>query len=307
MPPLPKMKTTDFHLIDKQIKNINQRPGVILIPSPLAWEKYGWIKKYLEQKPVLGYFVWIKKSQPKPLSSCISLETAGFQQKLNNLIVIEPKTTAELLAICNSTVKNVSGLHDGRSTIVIKENASLTVSHQHFWGPRNIVKPKIEIRQEKNSRLKYIYKNLTHPRQLDLSTKIYLAEKAKANSQVIIEAKENFINIDEKIIIKGKDAAGELNLRLAAKQNSKITARSQIKALAAGRGHLDCRGLITDEKTRIELVPELINHHPQALITHEASIGRIEKEKLEYLQTRGLSEKQALDLIIKGFLTKKND
>lgn len=299
---MQKIKTADFHLIDQQIKNLNQETGVILIPSSLAWEKYDWVKQYLLKKPDLGYFLWVKKSQKKPLSSCISLETAGFKQKLNNLVVIETGVKAKILAVCNSLYRDRAGSHLGRSKVIVKEKASLNILHQHFWGPKNQVKPQIDFWVAKQGQLIYTYKNLTHPQKLDLKTRIFLDKQAKADSQVIVEAEKNQVNIDEALILNQKNAAGNLILRLVGKTGSQIKAKSQIEAKAAGRGHLDCQGLIVNQGPEINLIPQLLNKNSQALITHEASIGKIEKDKLEYLQSRGLTEKQAAELIIKGFL-----
>jgi hypothetical protein len=52
----------------------------------------------------------------------------------------------------------------------------------------------------------------------------------------------------------------------------------------------------------MRLVPELVNENKDALLTHEASIGRISEEELNYLRARGLSENEAIDLIVAGFL-----
>jgi len=49
-------------------------------------------------------------------------------------------------------------------------------------------------------------------------------------------------------------------------------------------------------------VPKLICKDPRGQVTHEASIGKISEEELNYLRTRGLKEEEAVDLIVSGFL-----
>jgi Fe-S cluster assembly scaffold protein SufB len=71
------------------------------------------------------------------------------------------------------------------------------------------------------------------------------------------------------------------------------------------RAHVDCAGiLVNPDRTNgvIESIPGLQCHHPDAQMSHEASIGRIAPEQVEYLQARGLSETDAISLIIRGFL-----
>jgi Fe-S cluster assembly scaffold protein SufB len=60
---------------------------------------------------------------------------------------------------------------------------------------------------------------------------------------------------------------------------------------------------LVDKDSRIVLSPEIVCENRLAQITHEASIGRISEEELNYLMMRGLSENEAIDLIVGGFLT----
>ena len=69
-----------------------------------------------------------------------------------------------------------------------------------------------------------------------------------------------------------------------------------------GRGHLDCQGLVVGEKAMIRLVPSLVVKNKNALLTHEASIGKISEDELNYLRSRGLNKSEAIDLIVSGFL-----
>jgi Fe-S cluster assembly scaffold protein SufB len=61
-------------------------------------------------------------------------------------------------------------------------------------------------------------------------------------------------------------------------------------------------GLLLAEDSSINAIPELVNNHKDASLTHEASVGKISEEVLNYLRSRGLTEDQAIDLIVSGFL-----
>jgi Fe-S cluster assembly scaffold protein SufB len=60
--------------------------------------------------------------------------------------------------------------------------------------------------------------------------------------------------------------------------------------------------LDAQEEGFIESIPGLRGLHPEARMSHEASIGRIAPEQVEYLQSRGLDEREAISMIIRGFL-----
>jgi hypothetical protein len=102
--------------------------------------------------------------------------------------------------------------------------------------------------------------------------------------------------------LNGEEASAITRVRMVADQDSQITSHSKMVANNAGIGHLDCMGLLLSEKSSISTVPELINRNKNATLTHEASVGRISKEALNYLRSRGLTEDGAIDLIITGFL-----
>lgn len=293
---------TNINIIDQQIINLKQKNGVILLSSNNAWKKYSWTRQFFKKKPKLGYFVWIKKSQIQPLSSCISLEAVGSQQKLINLIIVESNVKAKIQAVCNTLNPQTTGSHQGSSQIILKKRSFLKINHQHNWGSKNLVLPEISFYLEKQAKMSYLYKNLTSPKKMTVKNKIYLKKEAKAESKIIIKSKSGKVNIDEALYLNGADSSGTMILKLLAQEKAKFKANSKIIAKKAGKGHLDCQGLLISNKAQINLTPQLVNKNKNALITHEASIGRIEKEKLEYLQSRGFSQKQAIDLIVRGFI-----
>ena len=52
----------------------------------------------------------------------------------------------------------------------------------------------------------------------------------------------------------------------------------------------------------IEAIPQLCAMHPEAIMTHEAAIGKINPGEVNYLQSKGLTETQAISLIVQGFI-----
>jgi Fe-S cluster assembly scaffold protein SufB len=71
---------------------------------------------------------------------------------------------------------------------------------------------------------------------------------------------------------------------------------------AFARGHVDCKEIVQDNGVATA-VPIVEVHHPKAHITHEAAIGSVDSKQLETLMSRGLSEDDAVELIINGLLS----
>lgn len=278
--------------------------GTEILNSKLAWEKYGWTRKYFLKKPELGYFVWIKKQPDCPVFSCVSIASKKIRQNIQNLLVIEKNIKVDIQGACDALKKNLSGIHNAEGKIVLKENSSLKYNHFHSWGEKDFLSTNYSFVLDKKSKLDYNYKILSSPQKAEIKTNINLLENSSANINIFGNFSNTQIDIEDDLILRGKNCSGVAKLRLVGNKNSSISACSQIKALAEGKGHLDCQGLLVDKTAKVSLVPKLICENNKAQLTHEASIGKISEQELIYLRMRGFTEKQAIDLIVNGFLKK---
>ena len=125
---------------------------------------------------------------------------------------------------------------------------------------------------------------------------------SSADVKILISSNNSNVLVHDEIELLGKGASGMVSIRAVARNKSSVRALSSITALEGGRGHLDCRGLLLDDSSSIELVPKLLDKNKKAILTHEASIGRISEEELNYLRARGISKQKAIELIVAGFL-----
>jgi Fe-S cluster assembly scaffold protein SufB len=89
--------------------------------------------------------------------------------------------------------------------------------------------------------------------------------------------------------------------RSVMKGNSKQIFHATMNALAKCFGHIECDAIIMDNGTN-ETMPALKALHPDAELTHEASIGKIANDQLTKLMSLGLTYDQAVNRIIQGFL-----
>jgi hypothetical protein len=79
---------------------------------------------------------------------------------------------------------------------------------------------------------------------------------------------------------------------------------NELTASAAGaQGHVDCNEIVQDNG-RAKAIPVVDVRHPRAHVTHEAAIGSVDSKQLQTLMSRGLSEEEAVEMIIQGLLRK---
>jgi Fe-S cluster assembly scaffold protein SufB len=295
-------KKVNYFQVDNKIEYIVSRPEVEILPADLAWQKYKWTREYFVRKPKEGYFIWLKENSASPLLSCVSLSKKKAKQSLDNLIVIEKGVKGEMRGTCNVLKKDLAGTHQARGVVLLKEKAALDYKHFHSWGEEEIIHPSYDFILEKEARLNYLYKNISSPKQIDIKTSFRLLKGASADIKIVADCRKTRMHLEDSLVLAGDKAKGQISLRLAAREGSKIRADSEIIAEKEARGHLDCQGLLISNKAVISLLPGLICKNKKSQLTHEASIGKVSEEELNYLMTRGLNESEALKLIVNGFL-----
>ena len=99
----------------------------------------------------------------------------------------------------------------------------------------------------------------------------------------------------------GKDSSAEVVSRSVARGNSYQSFISDMVGKNRSFGHVECDSILLDN-ARILSTPRIDAVSPEASLVHEAAVGKIAGEQLTKLMTLGLTEKEAEDTIIKGYL-----
>ena len=101
--------------------------------------------------------------------------------------------------------------------------------------------------------------------------------------------------------LNGEDAGANIISRSVAKDSSDQLFISEINGNARCSGHTECDAIIMGD-AKISAVPKISANHPDAALIHEAAIGKIAGEQIVKLMTLGLTEAEAEEQIVNGFL-----
>lgn len=196
--------------------------------------------------------------------------------------------------------------HDGIHSFYVKENSKVTYVEKHYAmgdgkGKRTL-NPITNVELKKNAYMKMETVQMGGVTSairetnavLDDSAVLEIGEKIMTDADDYAETK---FNVD----LNGKDCSTHVVSRAVAKDNSKQIYVSTINGNNKCYGHTECDAIIMDN-ANIIAKPEITAKVADASLIHEAAIGKIAGEQLIKLQTLGLTEKQAEDEIIKGFL-----
>ena len=134
-------------------------------------------------------------------------------------------------------------------------------------------------------------------------TKATLGPKAKLliRERLLTEYKQEAYT-DFEVVMNGEGSSTDLVSRSVAKGDSYQAYRSKIVGNAPCAGHSECDAIIADHG-RVDASPELSANHGDAALIHEAAIGKIAGEQIMKLRTLGLTEEEAEEKIVEGFLS----
>ena len=196
--------------------------------------------------------------------------------------------------------------HVMEAKIRVRKNGSYEYNEVHFHGDEGGVEviPRAKVILEEGARLTTNFQ-LTHGRVglLDID---YEIEGGKDTvSEMLAKAYgygSDKIIIKERCSLVGDGARGIIKSRVAVKDTARSEVYSEIKAYGKNsRGHVDCVEIVQG-KAQARAVPIVDVFEESAKVTHEAAIGSVDKKQMETLMSRGLSQEEAVDVIIKGML-----
>ncbi len=252
-----------------------------------------------------GYFIRVKAGAKieDPIQSCLMLKSEQVGQNVHNLVIVEEEAEAHIITGCSVAHGTKGGAHLGISEFFVKKNASLTFTMVHNWGERVAVRPRSSGVVEEGGKFLSNYVLMKPVKDLQMYPTITMNgphSVARFNS-VIVASKGSHLDMGNRVIMNAPHTRCEIIARTISSGGTIIN-RGHIGAHhVPSKGHLECQGLILGEG-RIWAIPELDGSLEGVELSHEASVGKIAQEEIEYLMARGMDEDEATSTIVRGFL-----
>lgn len=300
----------------------NMYPGVEVMNTAQALEKYDWLADYMwkavqvdadkytattELGSRSGYFI---RSLPGtklelPIQACMYIGDDSVRQTAHNIIIAEEGSEINIITGCSTAAHVDNAAHIGVSEFYLKKDSKITFTMVHNWAKEVDVRPRTGVIMEDNSTYisNYI---LAHPvRNLQSYPTAYAnGENTKVFFQSILAGKEDSV-IDQgsRTVLSGRNSQSEMITRAISEKESTIITRGDLYGKAHDvKGHLECMGLILSDESKIYSIPELRGDCTDMELSHEAAVGKIAEDEIQYLMARGLTEDQAASMIVRGFL-----
>ena len=298
-----------------------QQEGVEVMATSEALARYDWLQDYwwkavkvdtdkytanVEINQADGYFIRVMPGQKSiyPVQACLYLAGKQAIQNVHNIIIAEEGSELHIITGCTTAPRHDPGLHLGVSEFYIKKGAKVTFTMIHNWHPDVAVRPRTGIIVEDNALFMSNYVLMKPVGSLQMNP---LANCIGENSvvrfnSILVAPKGSNLDIGSRTILNGRGSKTEVISR-AITTGGDIIARGYIEGNAPDvKGHLECRGLIMDGGGMMYAIPELKGNLSGIDLSHEAAVGKIAEEEVEYLMARGLTKDEATATIVRGFL-----
>lgn len=310
-----------FQMDHSVVLSTAHQSGLEVMSTTEALKKYDWLSdywwkavpvetdKYTAQAELNQHHGYFLRALPGakaafPLQACLYLSQDGLAQNVHNIIIAEEGAELHVITGCTTAQTVKSGLHIGISEFYVKKNAKVTFTMIHNWAENVAVRPRSGTIVEENGVFMSNYICMRPVRTLQMYPAAYcIGENSTVRYNTILFAPEGSnMDVGSKVFLRAKGSRAEIVSRAITKGGEIVTRGSLIGEVPGIKAHLECRGLILSEKGSILAIPELDGRVSGVDMSHEAAVGKIDEEEIQYLMARGLTSDEATAAIVRGFL-----
>jgi len=318
-----KSRAGTYIQVDQSVVHSHaEQDGVEVMGTNMALEAHPWLKDYWWKlvnpeadkftqhsvaHPFKGYYIHVAPGVKAtyPVQSCLYIAKHGLAQNVHNLVIVEEGAELNIITGCTVAPTEDEGLHIGVSEFYVKKGGRLTFTMIHNWAPRMAVRPRTGVLLEEDAVFmnNYICLKPVHTLQMYPTAKC-VGKNARARfNSVLVAHPGSHLDVGSRVLLQAEQTRAELIARTIS-MGGTIIARGFLSGQVADcKGHLECRGLILGDTGIIHAIPELEGTVAGVDLSHEAAVGKIAEEEIEYFMARGLSRDQAVSTIVRGFLS----
>lgn len=237
----------------------------------------------------------------------VVMTESGLKETVYNDFYIGEGADVLIVAGCGiDNCGNQDSQHDGIHRFFVGRGATVRYVEKHYGSGegagKRILNPVTEVYQEEDSAVTMEMVQIKGVDDTNRTTKAVLKSGAKlvVKERLMTHGKQNAVSTYT-VELNGDGASADVVSRAVARDESYQKFDAKIVGNAACHGHTECDSIIMDNG-KILAVPALEANSVDASLVHEAAIGKIAGDQIIKLMTLGLTEAEAEEQIINGFL-----
>ena len=314
----------DSGVVYHQIKKEWEEKGVIFLDMDVALKEHeDLVKRYFSKvvSPALhkfsalhyavwsgGTFIYVPKGVdvPLPLQAYFRMNARKMGQFEHTLIIVDEGARLQYIEGCSAPQYNESSIHAGCVEVYVAKGARARYSSVENWSRNTYNLNTKSAHVYEDGVIEWIGGNLGSGVTMLYPSSILLGARSKSDHiSIAFAAKDQNQDVGAKVFMLAPDTAATITSKSISLDGGITSYRGIVKVSPrAERANLsvECDALMMDNRSESNTYPVMDIQNASATISHEATVGKISEEQVFYLMSRGISEAQAVQMIVSGFI-----
>ncbi|MFN8518174.1 MAG: Fe-S cluster assembly protein SufB [Chloroflexota bacterium] len=255
-----------------------------------------------------GSFVYVPKGVevPLPLQAYFRINGENTGQFERTLIVVDEGASVHYIEGCTAPIYATDSLHVAVVEVVALARSKVRYTTIQNWSNDvyNLVTKRAHAYED--STVEWIDANTGSKKTVKYPS-IYLRGRGATADiiSVAVAGKGQHQDTGAKAIHLAPDTRSRIVSKSVSKDGGRASYRGQVKVAPGATGavaSVRCDALMLDDESRSDTYPYIDIQEDDTALSHEATVGRISQDQVFYLMSRGLTENEAQNLIVQGFL-----
>ncbi|WP_276281021.1 Fe-S cluster assembly protein SufB [Halorussus caseinilyticus] len=255
-----------------------------------------------------GSFVYVPEdvTVEMPVQAYFRMNSEGMGQFEHTLIIAEPGSEVHYIEGCSAPKYGTHNLHSGGVEVFVKEDAHVQYSTVQNWSKNTFNLNTKRSIVEKGGRMEWVSGSMGSKATMLYPCTILKGRGASANNITIAFAGEGQ-NIDTgaKVYHNAPHTKSTIESKSISKDGGRTNYRGLVH-ISEGAEHsstsVECDALMFDNESTSDTMPYMEIDESKVDVAHEATVGKIGDEDVFYLQSRGLDDDDAKQMIVSGFI-----
>ncbi|MBO8156775.1 MAG: Fe-S cluster assembly protein SufB [Bacillaceae bacterium] len=255
-----------------------------------------------------GSFIYVPKGvkAETPLQAYFRINSENMGQFERTLIIVDEGASVHYVEGCTAPVYTTNSLHSAVVEIFVKKDGYCRYTTIQNWANNvyNLVTKRAEAHE--NATMEWIDGNIGSKLTMKYPAIILKGEGARGNTlSIALAGKGQHQDAGAKMLHLAPNTSSTIVSKSISKQGGKVTYRGVVhfsRKADGARSNVECDTLILDNESTSDTIPynEIFNENIS--LEHEAKVSKVSEEQLFYLMSRGISEEEATEMIVMGFI-----
>ncbi|HSH24558.1 MAG TPA: Fe-S cluster assembly protein SufB [Massilibacterium sp.] len=255
-----------------------------------------------------GSFIYVPKGVKceTPLQAYFRINSENMGQFERTLIIADEGSHVHYVEGCTAPVYSTNSLHSAVVEIIVKKDGYARYTTIQNWAPNiyNLVTKRAVA--EENATMEWVDGNIGSKLTMKYPAVFMKGEGARGTIlSIAIAGKGQHQDAGAKVVHLAPNCSSTIVSKSISKDGGKVTYRGLChfgRKSEGSKSNIECDTLILDNQSTSDTIPYNEIFNDNITLEHEATVSKVSEEKLFYLMSRGLSEQEATEMIVMGFI-----